>query len=252
MYLRPVVTILSLVYKTTLANDDGESAGAGQRNRGKFVPAHVSSSSSFADLSASSAKDSWKDAWKNSALVNKLQRDADLHNAILVGNSYSSRHHANLRRRRLFRRARTAGVKQTLRRDDMLSSSKMNALPEECNMTEDVVDNEEPDAGILSRPSKRCPENHVCVASESSTLGGVCVSEGPASNQVHGVSTTTEQRNLGANDKDFCECLFYSDPLEDATCFDTVVSYCTGSAPPACVTSDYGPYAWAYCDYFRW
>ena len=243
MYLRPVVTILSLVYKTTLANDDDESEGAGQRNRGKqFVPAHASSSSSFADLSASSARDSWKDAWKNSALVNKLQRDADLHNAILAGISDSRRHHANLRQRRLFRRARTAGVEQTMRRDDMLSSSKMNAFPEECNMTENVVDSEEPDAGILSRPSKRCPENQVCVTSESSTLGGVCVSEAP----------TIEQRNLGATEKDFCECLFYSDPLEDAACFDTVVSYCTGSAPPACVSSDYGPYAWAYCDYFRW
>lgn len=243
MYLRPVVAVLSLVYKTTLATDN-EKEGAGQRGRGdKFVPAHVSSS--FADLSASSAKDSWQDAWKNSALVNKLQRDADLHNAILAGIVGKSRHHANLRQRR--RRARTAGpgVKQTqmVRRDDMLSSSGTIVVAEECDLSEDMIDSDVPDAGILSGSSKSCPEKHVCVPSESSNGGGVCVGES---------FTATNQRNLGATDKDFCECLFYDDPLEEEACFDKVVSYCTGSAPPACVTSDDGPYAWAYCDYFRW
>ena len=244
MYLRPVVAVLSLVYKTTLATDN-EKEGADQRGRtDKFVPAHVSSS--FADLSASSTKDSWKDAWKNSALVNKLQRDADLHYAILAGIGDKNRHHANLRqRRRRARTASTAGVKQTqmVRRDDMPSSSKMAVVPEECNLGEDMIDSNEPDAGILSGSTKNCPENHVCAPSESSNLGGVCVSES---------STTTDQRDLGATDKDFCECLFYSDPLEEEACFDKVVSYCTGSAPPACVASDDGPYAWAYCDYFRW
>lgn len=241
MYLHPVVTILSLVYKTTLATDN-EKEGAGQRGRGGiFVQAHISSS--FADLSAPSTKDSWKDAWKNSALVNKLQRDADLHNAILAGIWDKNRHHANLRQRR--RHARTAGVKQTqmLRRYDMLSSSETTVVTEECDLSEDMIDSDEPDAGILSGSSKNCPEKHVCVPSEPSNRGGVCVSES---------STATDQRNLGATDKDFCECLFYSDPLEESACFDKVVSYCNGSAPPACVTSDDGPYAWAYCDYFRW
>ena len=245
MYLRPIVTILSLVYKTALATDnEREGAGAGQRSRGgKFVPAHASSSSSFADLSASSTKDSGRDAWKNSALVNKLQRDADLHNAILAS-IMKSRHHANLRQSR--RRARAAEVEQTqmLRRDDdWLSSPETTTVSKECDLNGVMIDNEEPDAGILSGSSKICPENHVCVPSQSSNRGGVCVSES---------STTTNQRNLGATDKDFCECLFYSDPLEEAACFDKVVSYCTGSAPPPCVTSDDDPYAWAYCDYFRW
>lgn len=233
MYLRPVVTILSLVYKITLATDN-EKEGAGQNTR----------SSSFADLSSSSTIDSWEDAWKKSALVSKLQRDADLHNAILARAGDESRHRASLRQGRR-RRARTEGVKQTqmLRRHDLLSLSETNIVPEECDLSGDVISNEEPDAGILSGTSKNCPETHVCVHSESSNLGGICVSK---------ISTTTDQRHLGDTDKDFCECLFYSDPLDEAPCFDKVVSYCNGSAPPACVTSDDGPYAWAYCDYFRW
>lgn len=216
MYLCPVAAILSLVYKSVLAaaDDDKEEGRAGQRRR---------FSSSFADSS-------WKDSWKQSALVNKQQHDADLHNTILpAGIAKGDQNHAPyLRQRR--RRARTA-VGEEKQRDDK---------QKECDPHATIEKYEELDTGVLPRSSKDCPKNYICVPTEASEVGGTC---------VH--SKTAKQRDLGTTEKDFCECLFYSEPLEEAACFDTVIKYCTASTPPACVSYDEFPYVWAYCDYFR-
>jgi hypothetical protein len=236
MYLCPVVTILSFVYKTALAADR-KKEGAGQHH----LPVDE-----VADLSTSSAKHPWKDALKQSALVNKLQRDADLHNSILMDISQSNHNRAHLRQRR--RRAPRIAAKQMQRRD-MLRSSE-TAAREECD-PDAIINAEEPDTGILSHSFQSCPKNQVCIPTESSMLGGVCEIALPTADK-RDVSSSTAHRDLETTDKDFCECLFYGDPLDDAACFNSVVGYCTGSTPPACLEYDDVPYVWAYCDYFRW